>query len=44
MVASITSTLRLESIPKRYAMSPATCGVAIDVPEIMLVLEPILQR
>jgi hypothetical protein len=43
MVAAMTSTLRVESIPKRKATIPATCGVDIDVPEMMLVLEPILK-
>ena len=43
MVALIAATLRLESIvPRRYVIKSATCGVAIDVLEMILVLEPIL--
>ena len=41
-IASIAATLRLESIPKRYAIKPATCGVAIGVLEMMVVPKAIL--
>ena len=43
MVASIAATLRLEStVPRGCVVKPATCGVAIDSPAMLLVLELIL--